>query len=75
MKFTTLIPMKWNDGTPVDGQLLARLIDDLYEPFGGMTKEGEVTGYWTDEDGTKYRDKSVKISIECDRARLQESGL
>lgn len=73
MKFTTLVPTTWNDGTPVEPQLLRRLIDRLYKPFGGMTNEGEVTGYWTDADGMQYVDKSVKISIECDRGKLQEA--
>jgi hypothetical protein len=73
MKFTTLIPKYWNDGTPVTSSLLERLIDELYAPFGGMTDEGEVTGYWTDHDGTKFIDKSIKVSIECDRSRLQEA--
>src|SRR5215208_1130811 len=73
MKFTTLIPIAWNDGAPVDQRLLERLIGALCFKFGGMTREGEVTGYWIDDDGTRYVDQSIKISIECGRDRLNDA--
>jgi hypothetical protein len=52
--------------------MLARLIHELWRPFGGMANEGLVTGYWMDE-GTEFQDVCVKVSIECDRVRLQEA--
>ena len=38
-----------------------------------MTNEGLVTGYWIDDDGVEFRDTCVKVSVECDRARLAEA--
>jgi hypothetical protein len=73
VKFTTLIPTKRNDGIPVKQSVLARLIDSLWRPFGGMTNEGLVTGYWVNPQGIEFRDVCVKVSIECDRSRLQEA--
>jgi hypothetical protein len=74
MKFTTLIPTTRNDGSPVRSSELTRLIDRLWRPFGGMTNEGLVTGHWIDEvDGKDYSDRCVKVSIECDRCRLEEA--
>jgi hypothetical protein len=73
VKFTTLIPTTWNDGAEIKPSILARLIDELWRPFGGMTNEGLVTGHWIDEDGTEFRDTCVKVSIECDRGRLPEA--
>ncbi len=73
MKFTTLIPTTRNDGTPVAPATLSRLIDRLWRPFGGMTDEGQVTGRWIDADGTEFTDVCIKVSIECDRTRLQEA--
>jgi hypothetical protein len=73
VKFTTLIPTRRNDGTAVKPSALARLIDNLWRPFGGMTNEGLVTGHWIDEDGTDFTDVCVKVSIECDRGRLDEA--
>ena len=73
MKFTTLVPTTWNDGTPVPPALLSRVIDRIWKPFQGMTDEGVVRGHWIDDDGTVYTDMCVKVSIECDRSRLQEA--
>ncbi len=73
MKFTTLIPTTRNDGTAFEIGILRRLIDRLWRPFMGMTDEGWVTGHWIDDDGTEYTDRCIKISIECDRERLQEA--
>jgi hypothetical protein len=73
VKFTTLIPTTRNGGTPVKPSVLARLIDSLWRPFGGMTNEGLVTGHWIDADGTEFKDVCVKVAIECDRSRLDEA--
>jgi hypothetical protein len=73
VKFTTLIPTARNDGTAVAPSRLARLIDSLWRPFGGMTNEGLVTGHWVDADGTEFKDVCVKVSVECGRSRLQEA--
>jgi hypothetical protein len=73
MKFTTLIPTTWNDGSPVPPAVLDRLIYSLWQPFGGMTEEGWVTGHWIDEEGAEFLDVCVKVSIECHRSRLQEA--
>ncbi|MBI1913340.1 MAG: hypothetical protein HYS12_01065 [Planctomycetes bacterium] len=72
MKFTTLIPTTRNDGSAVRPSVLARLIQSLWRPFGGMTNEGLVTGHWIDDD-TEFQDVCVKVSIECDRDRLHEA--
>jgi hypothetical protein len=73
VKFTTLIPTTWNDETAIKASILARLSEGLWRPFGGMTNEGFVSGHWIDEDGTEFHDTCVKVSIECDRSRLQEA--
>lgn len=73
MKFTTLVPTSYNDGTPVKPATLKRLIRALWRPFKGITKEGKVTGSWIDEDGTEFTDTCEKVSIECDHDRLQEA--
>jgi hypothetical protein len=73
VKFTTLIPTTWNDGTAIKPSVLNRLIDGLWRPFSGMTNEGLVLGCWIDDGGTEYRDTCVKIVIDCDRSRLPEA--
>jgi hypothetical protein len=75
MKFTTLIPTTWNDGTAVEPAFLSRVIGVLWRPFRGMSEERFTTGHWIDDDGTEYTDLCVKVSIECDRSRLPEAML
>jgi hypothetical protein len=45
MKFTTLIPMRRNDGTEVPAAVLQRLIGSLWRPFRAATEEGPVQGH------------------------------
>ena len=73
VKFTTMIPTRSNDGTEFDPAFLGRVVDQLWKPFGAMSEEGGVVGRWTDDDGTVYSDVNMKISIECDRAQLDEA--
>ena len=73
MKFTTLIPTARNDGTAVRPAVLDRLIQTLWRPFRGATREGVITGHWIDDDGTEFTDRCEKVSIECDRGRLSEA--
>ena len=73
MKFSTLIPTTRNDGTTVKPSVMDRALDSLWRPFRGMTDEGEITGHWIDDDGTEFTDICIKVSIKCDRARLQEA--
>ena len=49
MKFTTLIPKAYNDGTPVSEAVLERLVEEMYSPIGGVSYEGEIRGVWTDQ--------------------------
>ena len=73
MKFTTLIPTTRNDGSAVKPSVLQRVVDSLWRPFRGVTKEGYVTGHWIDADGTEFTDVCLKVVIECDRDRLFEA--
>jgi hypothetical protein len=73
MKFTTLIPTTRNDGTAFKPAMLDRLIQALWRPFRGVTREGIVTGHWIDSDGTEFTDLCEKVAIECDRSRLPEA--
>ena len=73
MKFTTLIPMRRNDGTEVPPAVLQRLINSLWRPFRAATEEGPVKGHWIDDDGTEFSDVCIKVWIECDRTRLEEA--
>jgi hypothetical protein len=74
MKFTTLIPTKFNDGSRVPARTLRRFIEELTEQFGGCSEEGLTKGQWIDPaDATRYRDESIRVSVVCDRVQLSEA--
>jgi hypothetical protein len=74
MKFTTLIPMRFNDGREVPQEQLNRIIDDLVVLFGGCSDEGVTKGQWLDpKDAQLYRDESRRVSIVCENRQLWEA--
>jgi hypothetical protein len=74
MKFTTLIPIRFNDGTEIPGHQLQRIINDLAFEFGGCSEEGTTKGQWIDRsDSTHYRDECMRVSVICDRSMLEEA--
>jgi len=48
MKFTTLIPIYFNDGSEVPDAQLQQMIDNLMRTFGGCSDEGLTKGQWID---------------------------
>ncbi len=74
MKFTTLIPLRFNDGRAVPQAQLDRIIDELTLQFGGSSDEGVTKGQWLDpKDSRLYRDESRRISVVCNNSRLWEA--
>ena len=74
MKFTTLIPMRFNDGREVLQMQMNRIIDELTLQFNGCSDEGVTKGQWLDpKDSQLYRDESRRISVVCDNHRLWEA--
>jgi hypothetical protein len=74
MKFTTLIPTRFNDGKRVPARTLRRFMEDLTKEFGGCSEEGLTKGQWIDPaDATRYRDETIRVSVVCDRIQLSEA--
>ena len=74
MKFTTLIPLRFNDGRNVPDEQIDRLIDELAIQFGGCSDEGITKGQWIDpQDSELYRDESRRISVVCDNVFLWDA--
>jgi len=69
MKLTTLIPIRFNDGTDVPAATLEQLLDGLFIEFGAYTVEGTVKGAWM-ADGKAYYDDCLKVVICCDESKL-----
>ena len=65
VQFTILLPLFYNDGTPVPVDLITRTEDELLEFFGGVsTDTARVRGKWVSE-GTLYEDLLLRITVAC----------
>ena len=74
MKFTTLIPLRFNDGRDVPEEQVNRIIDGLAAQFKGCSDEGITKGQWLDpKEARLYRDESRRITVVCDNAQLWEA--
>src|SRR2546421_5173156 len=74
MKFTTLIPLRFNDGRDVPQEQMVRIIDELVLQFSGCSDEGITKGQWLDpKDSQLYRDESRRISVVCENRLLWEA--
>ena len=73
-KFTTLIPMRFNDGREVPQEQMTRIIDELALQFSGCSDEGVTKGQWLDpKDSQLYRDESRRVSVVCSNDLLLEA--
>jgi len=74
MKFTTLIPVRYNDGKRVPKSQLTNFMREFAEQFGGCSNEGITKGQWIDPaDATYYHDECVRVSVVCERVMLDEA--
>jgi hypothetical protein len=74
MKWTTLIPLKRNDGRRVSRRELREIQTSIWSRFGGASFEGPVDGHWIDHaDGRHYQDDSLRVCVVCENERLAEA--
>ncbi len=74
VKFTTLLPLRFNDGREVPAEQIDRILDDFTFQFGGCSDEGITKGQWLDpKDQTLYRDASRHVTVSCDNRLLGEA--
>lgn len=65
-RFEILLPLKHNDGRPVDGELFEQTREELVAQFGAATLHPQpVIGVWTD-DRTRYEDELIRLVIDVD---------
>jgi hypothetical protein len=62
-QYAVLLPLRFNDGTPVPEELFLKTHRELLDRFGTLSIErGEISGCWTHEDIT-YRDSLQRVVI------------
>lgn len=66
---TILIPLTFNDGSSVPGEVLQSILEEIYLAFHGWTVEGTVKGAYRMHSGRKRVEEHLKLSV------LLDSGL
>ena len=69
-EYDIFIPLRYNDGKPIDPRLTLSLQQRLLEKFGGLTFFPQVNdGFWT-SGGVTFRDEIVIYRVLSSKARL-----
>ena len=62
-KYVLLVPLCYNDGTPVPNEVILDFQEALFLLGGGFTEAGTVKGAYKMEDGSRQDDESLQIWI------------
>ena len=63
-RFEVLLPLQFNDGSDVPGQLLAEAVLEIVDHFGAVSYETQrVEGHWR-QGGVIIRDNLAKLVID-----------
>ena len=64
-RYEVLLPIQYNDRTDVEPRKLYDSKEELMAMFGGVTADGVVrTGSWKDQDGVRYDDETIRLSVD-----------
>lgn len=63
-RFELLLPLRFNDGTPVPDETIGDVLIELREKFGAVSCESQaIRGTWAHE-GKVYRDELVRVFVD-----------
>lgn len=63
-RFEILLPLRFNDGQPAPGELIADTLIELGHRFGAVTSETEtIHGLWQHQ-GQSYRDDLTRVFVD-----------
>ena len=63
-RFEALLPLRFNDGTPVPDDLVADTLIELEERFGAVSCETQtIRGHWRYE-GQPFRDDLIRVYVD-----------
>jgi hypothetical protein len=64
-RYEILLPLEYNDGTPVEQEKFDDTRNELNNRFGGVTLDSiRVSGYWL-SNGRLYADKLMRLRIDA----------
>lgn len=63
-RFEMLLPLQFNDGQQIPGDLIGITLIELREHFGGVSSETQIIqGQWTRQDKT-FRDNLMRVFVD-----------
>ncbi len=63
-RFEVLLPLRFNDGTPVPEAAVAGTLIEFEERFGAVSCETQtIRGHWR-ADGHSYRDDLIRVFVD-----------
>ena len=63
-RFEVLLPLRFNDGTPVPDEAVAETLVELEQRFGAVSCETQtIRGRWRYE-GQSYRDDLIRVFVD-----------
>ena len=63
-RFEILLPLRFNDGQPVPGEVIAELLLELRRRFGAVSSETQtILGMW-EHEGSTYRDELARVFVD-----------
>lgn len=64
-RYEVLLPVKYNDGTPVEAEKFLQARADLLNRFGGVTFDStSLSGLWRGQSGVLFEDAVVRILVD-----------
>jgi hypothetical protein len=65
-RFEILLPLRYNDGTPIEAEKFEQTRKELVTHFGGTTFEPQpMRGFWMHE-GIEYQDLTVRVIVDTE---------
>lgn len=74
-KCIVLIPVNYNDGSPVPDEVIAGILETFFVEFGGSTVAGTVKGTFRMKDGKKQVDDNLEVWVAIEKGEVGESHL
>lgn len=63
-RFEILLPLRFNDGSPVPDELVGQTILELRQRFSAISAESQtIRGYWQHQ-GEEFRDELVRLFVD-----------
>jgi hypothetical protein len=60
---TVLVPLTYNDGSPVPERIITGILQEIFDTFDGWTVSPEVQGAYRMRSGRRQVDKLLPVSV------------